>query len=149
MSGEKELIPIENYYNLASAIVEVACADYVDAKIVSLYGYLSLKEYRKNIYKAYIEYGSKRYIIKSKEGIKRQKEKININKCRKLADLIDLEKQKELGKYEIKQLEMFFLSDYFDILMPNTDGTNLLRILNRRAKSRKRFKSSYLSQKGV
>ena len=145
MSGEKELIPIENYYNLASAIVEVACADYVDAKIVSLYGYLSLKEYRKNIYKAYIEYGSKRYIIKSKEGIKRQKEKININKCQKLADLIDLEKQKELSKYEIKQLETFFLSDYFNVLMPNTDGHALLSLLNKRAMGRKPFKSKYLN----
>ena len=46
MSGEKDLIPIENYRILASAIVEVACVDYVDAKIIALYGYLSPKKYR-------------------------------------------------------------------------------------------------------
>ena len=145
MSGEKELIPIENYYNLASAIVEVACADYVEAKIIALYGYLSLKQYRKQLYKAVISYGEGRYIRKCGNKFIRQNEIYNIRKCKNISDMLNLEKRKEDGKYEAKAIERFFLSDYFDILMPNTDGRALLSLLNKRAKGRKPFKSKYIN----
>lgn len=145
MSGEKELIPIENYYNLASAIVEVACADYVDAKIIALYGYLSPKKYRSQLYKAVIQYGGGRYICKSGNKIIRQRESINIRKCKSILDMLNLEKRKEEGKADVKRIEKFFLSDYFDVLMPNTDGHALLSLLNKRAKGRKPFKSKYIN----
>ena len=80
MSGEKDLIPIENYRTLASAIVEVACVDYVDAKIIALYGYLSLKKYKMQLYKAVISYGEVRYIRKSGNTFIRQNEIYNMQK---------------------------------------------------------------------
>ena len=145
MTENNELIPIENYYNLASAIAEVACADYVDAKIIALYGYLSLKKYRKQLYKAVISYGGGRYIRKIENKIIRQQEAINIRKCKNIMDMLDLKKRKEEGQYEAKRIEKFFLSDYFDVLMPNTDGRALLLLLNRRAKARKPLKSKYIN----
>lgn len=145
MSGEKELIPIENYYNLASAIVEVACVDYVDAKIIALYGYLSPKKYRSQLYKAVIQYGGGRYIYNTDNKIVRQRELINIRRCKSIIEMLNLEKRKEDGKYKAKAIERFFLSDYFEILMPNTDGRALLSLLNKRAKGRKPFKSKYIN----
>lgn len=137
-------IPIKHYQELAAAIVEVACSDYIDIKIVSTHGYLDFHTYRMKCYRTILDYGKKRYIFKTQKGFKRQTEKVNLRKCQTISELVDIEFQKKQSELDENQFKSFFLSNYFDILMPNTNKYIFLDTLNKRAEKRMRFKTKYI-----
>lgn len=133
----------KNYQELASAIVEVACADYVDAMIIAKRGYLTANTARKKLYDLAIKYGASRYIIRDKNGeIKRSSERRNMNNLRALCEHLP-QNRKDSAMREAKQLEKFFKSEYFNVLMPNTDAEWLLQQMRFRAHLGRRFISAY------
>lgn len=140
--------PIENYQALAAAIVKVACADYIDARIVMEYGMLSPSKKRKELYEQVIRYGERRYCyvrqspVTKKAELKRGSEKKNIRMLMKLKESFP-ENRKQTAKQDAKELEEFFRSEWFSVLMPNTDVNWLIRTLRGRAHAQERIMTDY------
>lgn len=132
----------ENYKALAAAIVEVACADYIDARIVAERGYMSEHKARKKLYDLIISYGERRYVWYDGKELRRGSERINKRKLETIKQYMP-EKRKELAQYECKELEDFFRSDTFALFMPNTNVTWLLHVLRARARNNDRMTTSY------
>ncbi len=133
----------ENYRELAAAIVKLACADYVDARIIAEYGYLSKADKKAMLMNA-ITYGEKRYCYYDKrtKEIKRGSEKANRRRLETLKRNMP-EARKKQAKADAKEIERFFDTEWFEMLMPNTDKRWLLDTLRKRAHKRKRIKTDY------
>lgn len=97
----REIYPIENYRNLAVAIVRQAAEDYIDAK--------------KKLPKLERQLEAKKRKPNAGESVKRLETKIM-----------------EL-KRDIVESEQFFLSDRFDIYMPDVNGELFLQELKKKA----------------
>lgn len=139
---DKDMANIRNYQSLAAAIVEVACADYIDALIIAEKGYLSEDAYKKEIYNYVVRYGAARYIYKGRYGWQRQREKANTKKCQHIVEMMDTDFKKKIAKRDADILEKFFRSKTFAIYMPNTDPDWFINLLKSRAKRGDRFKTT-------
>lgn len=132
-----------NYAELGAAIVEMAAVDYVDALIIEEKGYISVREFRRNLYKATIAYGKNRYMRKGKFGMVRQDEARNRRAIRKIERIIQMSSERRKAKAEIKQIEAFFHSNLFALAMPHTDVDEFIRLLRLKAEKGERVKSQY------
>ncbi len=139
-----DVATFQNYRALAAAIVEMACADYIDARIVAERGYISSARLRKRIFDMLIDYGAKRYVYREKKtnSLKRGSEG---NNKRKLATIRQYypEQRKALGAAKAVELEAFFRSGTFALYMPNTDPEWVINNLRKRAKHYKRMQTKY------
>lgn len=136
----------KNYQELAVKICEIACADYIDALIVRRKGYLSKKEVIKSLWKSVLKYGRKRYVYRSKNGsIVRTTEKWNQYMLGIITNQITGEERIRKAEAEIATLENYFRSGLFQLSMPNTDATALMRLLKARARRGERMSTGYPS----
>lgn len=135
------------YQSLAAAIVEAAAVDYVDALIKFKQGYLSTKEFRSNLYRAIIHYGKNRFVRIGKENGKpvmmRQDERKNMRALTKIKNILEKDETRREALAEIKELERFFKSERFNILMPHTDSEVFMNLLREKAEKGERVKSIY------
>ena len=134
------------YQELGAKIVELACADYIDAQIIKRKGYISEKQYRDRLFAKAIEYGRRRYIWKDSKGIQRQKNGRNLFKCRELAKLIDGKERIAKAEADIRLIEDFFHGSLFALSMPNTDPDGLIRLLKLKAMQGERMSTGYPSR---
>lgn len=133
-----------NYQVLAAAIVEAAAADYVDAQIINIYGYISYGEFRRKMFKAVIAYGATRYLrVSLKKELVRQDERKNMRKLTAIQNKLMNAQRSFEAKANIKELEEFFRSGFFNILMPNTSGEEMIRLLKEKALKKERIRSIY------
>ena len=130
-----------NYAQLGAAIVEMAAVDYVDALIIEEKGYISVREFRQKLWKAYLAYGKYRYMRNGKAGLVRQDEARNRRAIRKIERIIQMSSERR--KAEIKQIEAFFHSNLFALAMPNTDADEFIRLLRLKAEKGERVRSQY------
>lgn len=133
----KSVSEMEAYGNLAAAIVQQACADYVEALKI-LNGDFSqdyIEKKQRKLWKAVLRYGERRYIYRDKKTkeLTRQREKNNLSACREIARLVWNASIIERAEGDKMSCEAFFRSGAFDIFMPNTDGEDLIKALQRKA----------------
>lgn len=152
----------KNYQALAAAIVEVACADYIDAQILNIHRDPTEQKYRQMAFDEVINYGAKRYVYKEKGKLIRQTEKDirglnekgkmtvihrgNRSTCKKIKRI--LESKDEVYKRaqaEIDEIERFFRSDLMHIYTPSIDAERLIEILKKRAENEDRMKPQCLA----
>lgn len=137
-------LEIENYRRLAVKIVEVACADYIDALIVRQRGYLSQEQMIKLAWKNTISYGQRRYVYRGKDGLlKRRTESANRYALLLISEALDSTTKKERAEFEIRDCERFFHGKLFALAMPNTDPDGLIRLLKQRARHYERLGTGY------
>lgn len=134
-----------HYQELACRIIELACADYIDALIIKRQGYISEEQLKKKIYTMVLDYGKKRYVFKSRHGLTTQKNTINLNKCRAISKMLQGKDVIAKAEYDIRQTEEYFHSPQFAIYMPNTDADGLIHLLKRKALRGERMSVGYPS----
>lgn len=118
---------IQNYQQLAAAIVKVAASDYVEALIVINSGGILTAQQRSNAKK-------KRAMFKDKkQGEKAMR--MYIAHCK----LVNLAK----AEYEATSNESFFRSADFAILMPNTDPNKFIELLRQKAEANEAIDTGY------
>ena len=140
------IIPEINYQALATEIVKVACADYVDALIVKKQGFMSESVLKNKIYKAVIAYGERRYLYIDKHGrMQRRKESQNLKALYRIEELTNLKKNREMAEYDVRELEKFFKSGRFAIFMPNTNANWLITQWKKNALQHERIETGYKS----
>ena len=151
-----------NYQALAAAIVEVACADYIDAQILNIHRDPTEKKYRDLAFDAVISYGAKRYVYREDGKLIRQTEKDirgitdkgklgiihrgNRSTCKKIKRILEAKDEVyKNAQAEIRDLEQFFRSDLMHIYAPSIDSERLIDILKKRAENEDRMKPQCLA----
>lgn len=140
---DKTLATARNYQMLASKIVEVACADYIDAQIVIRQGYVSEDEFINKIFRKVIKYGERRYVYKDYMGLHRSNARAVNKKLREIKNMLKNDDRQKAAQVECEEIERFFHSPQFAIYMPNTDPDILIRGLKRKAMANERIKTGY------
>ena len=118
---------IQNYQQLAAAIVKVAASDYVEALIVINSGGILTPQQRANARK-------KRAMFKDKKQGEKAMQ-MYITHCK----LVNLTK----AEFEAKRNEAFFRSADFAIMMPNTDPNRFIDLLKQKAEANEVIDSGY------
>ena len=134
------------YQELGAKVVELACADYIDALIVKRNGYISEQQYMDRLWRKVIEYGKKRYVWKDRTGMHHTKNGVNALKCKDLKRLLNGRANSDTADAEIRACEEFFHSALFALSMPNTDPDGLIRILKMKAMNGERMSTGYPSK---
>lgn len=143
-------IDIENYQNLAHAIVKLALADFVDYLIIQRQGYLDWNDFRYTAFTKCIKYGNRRYVWKDKHGKMHRRQRAQIVKdLNRLKEVIDLDANKANVAGKVVTMEAFIRSRAFANLMPDTDIEWLIETCKKRADRGERIITGYDKSEGV